>query len=124
MRLVTASRHASITPQRTASGWLYQHHLDQMEHQKPLGSVDWIAIPSCINDDTLGPFVRGCRDDFDFTLFFEHVILSIVPATIFIIAASARFLHLLGKKKVATAYRFQWLKIVSRPARALCPVLF
>ncbi|KAF6830211.1 ABC transporter [Colletotrichum plurivorum] len=83
-----------------------------MEQQKPLGSVDWIATSSCINDDTLGPFVRGCRDDFDFTLLFEHVVLTIVPAAIFVVAASARFLHLLGKKKVATAPKFQWLKLL------------
>ncbi|KAJ0343111.1 hypothetical protein COL26b_005681 [Colletotrichum chrysophilum] len=46
---------------------------------------------SCTNDDTFGPVVHGCRDDFDLTIKFEQVILTIVPAAVFIVAALPRF---------------------------------
>ncbi|KAF9875583.1 ABC multidrug transporter [Colletotrichum karsti] len=66
---------------------------------------------SCVNDDTLGPIVRGCRDDFDFTVRFEQVILSIVPASIFIVLALLRVFVLSGKPRVASGPKLQWLKI-------------
>lgn len=48
---------------------------------------------SCPFDDyerAFGPAVDACRDRFDFTLFFEETILTILPAGVFLIAAVVR----------------------------------
>lgn len=39
---------------------------------------------TCENDDTLGPVVRGCRGDFDFTILFEQTFFVLIPACLFI----------------------------------------
>ncbi|TID01979.1 Multidrug resistance-associated protein 1 [Colletotrichum higginsianum] len=66
---------------------------------------------SCLNDNTLGPVVHGCRDDFDFTVKFQQVVLSIVPSSIFIAAAFLRLAHLFRQQKVVDAVVLQWLKL-------------
>lgn len=49
-------------------------------------------------DNVLGPAVgAGCRDGFDFTLLFEESMLSILPATILLIASPFRIKYLLSK---------------------------
>jgi ATP-binding cassette, subfamily C (CFTR/MRP), member 1 len=49
-------------------------------------------------DNVFGPQVDGaCRNGFDFTLFFEQTLLSIVPSAVTIIASSIFFVHLLRK---------------------------
>lgn len=40
-------------------------------------------------DDAIGPVVVDCRYGFDFTLFFEQLILSALPNALFIIASVA-----------------------------------
>ena len=51
----------------------------------------------CLNDDSFGPFVDGCRDNFDFTKVFEQSILSIAPSACFVLLALGRLVHLWGK---------------------------
>lgn len=48
----------------------------------------------CLNDESLGPAVEGCRGDFDFTIKFEKIFLSMIPASIFIAASLPRIVHL------------------------------
>lgn len=76
---------------------------------------------SCLNDDTLGPVVHGCRDDFDFTVKFQQVVLSIVPSSIFIAAAFLRLAHLFRQQKVVDAVVLQWLKLVSTTETLIVP---
>lgn len=45
-------------------------------------------------DDNFGPAVAACVRTFDFTLFFEQAILSIIPSAIFIIVFPFRFWYL------------------------------
>ncbi|KYK57930.1 ABC transporter [Drechmeria coniospora] len=53
------------------------------------------ARPSqCLNDHRFGPAVVGCRDDFDFTQCFEQSMLSMLPSSIFIVAAIVRAVYL------------------------------
>lgn len=40
-------------------------------------------VGHCLNDETLGPAVIGCRGDFDFTQGFAAVVLSIIPVGVF-----------------------------------------
>ncbi|KAK1962763.1 hypothetical protein LY78DRAFT_660931 [Colletotrichum sublineola] len=68
-------------------------------------------VSSYLNDDTLGPVVRGCRDDFDFTVKFEHVFFSTVPASIFIAAALLRLFHLFRKPRLVDGAILQWIKL-------------
>lgn len=48
----------------------------------------------CLNDEALGPAVEGCRGDFDFTIKFETIFLSMIPAAIFIAVSLPRIVHL------------------------------
>ncbi|TEA21500.1 ABC transporter FUM19 [Colletotrichum sidae] len=95
------------------SGVANHHHGFSLGYpDQAVMSVPMMANLSCINDDTLGPIVHGCRDDFDFTIKFEQVFLSIVPSALFLTHALARSQHLLGRKKIATGPKFMWLKLL------------
>ena len=63
-------------------------------------------------DAGLGPFVRGCRDDFDFTLAFELYFLSGVPSLVFIFVAAAWSLHLSRKKPRVAGNSLRLAKLV------------
>ena len=65
------------------------------------------------NDESFGPAVQGVRDDFDFTLLFEQVVLSIVPASIFLLFALFRVLSLIRKPRIIQGLCFQIAKLVS-----------
>jgi ATP-binding cassette, subfamily C (CFTR/MRP), member 1 len=67
----------------------------------------------CLNDNTIGPIVSGCRDDFDFTVKFEQSILSLVPSACFALLAAARIAWLSRKPRIVAAGSFQVLKLVS-----------
>ncbi len=71
----------------------------------------------CLNDNSIGPDVRGCRDDFDFTLKFERVVLSIVPAAVFIALAFARIAYLLRTPQTVGGVWFKFVKLVCAPDR-------
>lgn len=68
----------------------------------------------CHNDYSFGPIVQGCRDDFDFTVTFERIFLSLVPSALFIFLAIGRvlFLSLRARKRVASIGLFQSFKAV------------
>lgn len=56
-------------------------------------------------DDQFGPAIKGTRSSFDFTLLFENTFLTIVPSTIFLLAALLRVRSLYEvPKKVASSW--------------------
>lgn len=57
--------------------------------------------------------VSGCRGDFDFSLVFEHTILSLAPSSIFLVLSAARLFTLLRrrKQKIATGRTLQLCKL-------------
>ncbi|KAL7925630.1 multidrug resistance-associated protein [Trichoderma austrokoningii] len=62
--------------------------------KSPVGT----SSPNCPNDATFGPPVHGCSHrEFDFTLKFETIFFSILPAAIFIALALARVVWLFRK---------------------------
>ncbi|RGP69666.1 ABC multidrug [Fusarium sporotrichioides] len=71
-----------------------------------------IFSTSCSNDGSIGPGVLGCRDDFDFTIFFELTFFSLVPCCIFIVLALWRIHSLAQKRVIIHAPHFQLLKIL------------
>lgn len=67
---------------------------------------------SCPNDDSIGPSVQGCRNDFDFTLKFERIFLSILPATLFVALSIPRIIILVRRPKIVGGVSFQCIKLV------------
>jgi hypothetical protein len=45
-------------------------------------------------DQRFGPRVVGCRDNFDFTLLFEQIVLSLAPSALLVILSICRVLQL------------------------------
>lgn len=71
------------------------------------------AVISCRNDFTLDPFVEGCRGDFDFTLLFELVVLSVVPSVCFLVLSSFRIWSLRRKPVLIRGSLLSLGKLVS-----------
>ena len=67
----------------------------------------------CLNDNYFGPDVQGCRGDFDFTLQFEQIFLSILPACIFMSAAFVRMVVLIRRPTMVQGFIFCLIKSVS-----------
>ncbi|OLN82360.1 Canalicular multispecific organic anion transporter 1-like protein 2 [Colletotrichum chlorophyti] len=65
----------------------------------------------CLNDDSLGPGVRGCRGDFDFTLRFERIFLAILPAAVFAALSLPRIAYLARKPRIVDAKTVQTIKL-------------
>ncbi|KAJ4859436.1 ABC transporter domain-containing protein [Trichoderma breve] len=53
-----------------------------------------MSVSACANDDAFGPAVEGCRGNFDFTVAFEKIILSILPSACLVILAALRLVSL------------------------------
>jgi ATP-binding cassette subfamily C (CFTR/MRP) protein 1 len=71
-----------------------------------------MEFSGCLTDGDFGPGVQGCREDFDFTLKFEKIFLSILPAAIFISLSIARTALLARWPKVVGGTWFQVVKVV------------
>lgn len=77
---------------------------------------------SCPNDATFGPAVHGCNHrDFDFTLKFEAIFFSILPAALFIILALARVIWLFEKSVIVKGRVFQFSKAVGTLVHICAP---
>ncbi|KAI5460736.1 multidrug resistance-associated protein [Mariannaea sp. PMI_226] len=70
-----------------------------------------MSFSSCSSDATFGPVVKGCRDDFDFTLTFERIFLSLVPSSLFVVASVVRGLWLVRKPTVVKSHTLQVVKV-------------
>lgn len=66
----------------------------------------------CPGDSAFGPSVEGCRGNFDFTLKFERIFLSLVPASAFIALALARIAFLIRRSTVVDNLTLMSLKLV------------
>ncbi|KAL7934413.1 P-loop containing nucleoside triphosphate hydrolase protein [Trichoderma chlorosporum] len=76
---------------------------------------------SCQDDASFGPAVHGCpRREFDFTLKFESIFFSILPAGAFIILAAIRLIWLRRKPVITDGRAFQFAKLA---VIALCVAL-
>lgn len=70
---------------------------------------------SCANavDASFGPWAgSSCRGGFDFTLFFEQAILTIVPVSLFLLASPIRLYGLAKHKPVTCNNPVRILKLV------------
>jgi hypothetical protein len=68
------------------------------------------------NDNAFGPMASvNCWRGLDFTLFFEHVVLSILPSIALLACLPLRIHHLLRQGRKARPIRRHDLKPVSTP---------
>lgn len=81
-----------------------------------LPSMFEMEFSGCLNDADIGPAVQGCRDDFDFTLRFEKIFLSTLPAAIFIALSIPRVVYLVRWPKIAGGLLWQ----VAKQVRCSC----
>ncbi|EWY89729.1 hypothetical protein FOYG_10530 [Fusarium oxysporum NRRL 32931] len=70
-----------------------------------------MAVSGCINDNSFGPVVEGCRGGFDFTFRFQNIILGIVPAAIFIPIALTRLATLAFRSRIVGGKVLQFTKL-------------
>lgn len=67
-------------------------------------------------DDTFGPVIlASCRGGVDFTLLFEHTILSILPACIFLLWSALRIIQLRQSSSKTLSSSISLAKTVSDP---------
>lgn len=71
-----------------------------------------MEFSGCLNDESIGPAVEGCRDNFDFTIKFEKVFLELIPTVIFIAICLPRAAHLLRKPVIVGGALLRGAKLV------------
>lgn len=79
-----------------------------------------MSFAGCAGDTSFGPTVRGCRDDFDFTLKFEKLFLSIIPTSVFLATALPRLIYLSRRPVIVKGPVLRLVKSV----RLSCAILF
>jgi ATP-binding cassette subfamily C (CFTR/MRP) protein 1 len=72
-----------------------------------------MEFAECLDDGSLGPAVDGCRGNFDFTLKFEKIFFSLIPASIFIVFALLRIVLLIRQPQIVGGYLLRGAKLVS-----------
>ncbi|PVH82064.1 P-loop containing nucleoside triphosphate hydrolase protein [Cadophora sp. DSE1049] len=56
-----------------------------------------MEFSGCLNDESIGPAVEGCRGNFDFTIKFERICFMLIPTTVFIAICIPRILYLIHR---------------------------
>ncbi|KAH6972083.1 ABC transporter [Ilyonectria sp. MPI-CAGE-AT-0026] len=72
-----------------------------------------MAVSTCVNDNSFGPSVQGCRGDFDFTLRFQRIFFAIIPAAVFIALTLPRIAWLAVKPRIVSGTLQQFTKLIS-----------
>lgn len=82
-----------------------------MVYSRVLFNRNTFAMADC--DAKFGPKVDTACRSFDFTLYFEDVVFTVVPSAIFIILAFFSILRLLTQKNTVKTTALLWLKLVN-----------
>ncbi|KAI1382741.1 P-loop containing nucleoside triphosphate hydrolase protein [Hypoxylon trugodes] len=67
----------------------------------------------CLNDNAFGPAVQGCRGDFDFTIIFEKIFFTIIPAAVFIAICLPQIVYLSRKPEITGGALLRSIKCVA-----------
>ncbi|KAI0011479.1 ATPase-like protein [Xylariaceae sp. FL0662B] len=78
---------------------------------------------TCIDDNNFGPGVRGCRDDFDFTINFESIILTLLPNCLFIAVSVLRIACLLHRQHIVHSVLLRNTKLAATSIFAILQVV-
>ncbi|KAF2757243.1 canalicular multispecific organic anion transporter 1 [Pseudovirgaria hyperparasitica] len=74
--------------------------------------MDNSSTERCLEiDNTFGPYAGSCRGGFDFTLYFEDTILTILPVVVLLILAPARLLYLRTTRPKVVRSRWRFVKL-------------
>lgn len=89
----------------------------------PLPSTEYIEytvmeFSGCVNDESIGPAVEGCRGDFDFTIKFERICFLLIPTAIFITICLPRIFYLSRQPIIVYGGRILQIAKVVRPSRS------
>ncbi|PVH82350.1 ATPase-like protein [Cadophora sp. DSE1049] len=71
-----------------------------------------LDFSECRDDQSFGPDVRGCRDDFDFTVRFENIFFALVPSSVFVACSLIRIVSLLRNPRVLQSRVFASCKLL------------
>jgi ATP-binding cassette, subfamily C (CFTR/MRP), member 1 len=66
----------------------------------------------CLDDESFGPTVQGCRGDFDFTIKFEKIFMSLIPTAVFIAVCLPRLVYLVRTPAVVGGALLRNAKLV------------
>lgn len=100
--------------QLPAGDWTLRQSLQHPIHSASSGRLATeTANLICHDDTTLGPFVSGCRGNFDFTLLFEETVFSILPSACFLILSAYRLWSLRRRPVVDGSAILKYSKLVS-----------
>lgn len=66
----------------------------------------------CLNDESFGPTVQGCRGDFDFTIMFEKIFFALIPTAVFIAVCLPRAVYLTRRPTIVGGAIFRNIKSV------------
>jgi hypothetical protein len=88
--------------------------------------VEWSTMDTQLRcplnlDNAFGPLIKGCR--FDFTLYFEQLVLSSAPTLIFLLAFPLRTYLLVKKKRQTKSAPRGLVQIVKPPLKYSFPRL-
>ncbi|KAK4202032.1 putative multidrug resistance-associated protein [Triangularia verruculosa] len=72
-----------------------------------------MEFTGCIDDESFGPSVRGCRGDFDFTLKFEKIFFAIIPSIIFIALSLPSIIQLYRKPYIVEGAILRYSKLLA-----------
>ena len=81
-------------------------------HQGQLQASFAMAFSGCLHDEDFGPAVHGCRENFDFTIKFERIFLSLISASMFLAIAQIRIIFLTQRPRMVNGNWFWILKVV------------
>jgi hypothetical protein len=81
-----------------------------------------MLFSGCPNDNSFGPTIYGCRDDFDFTITFERIFFSLVPSSLFTATALGRVVFLAWRPRIVQGPILHWAKLVWIATRHPQPV--
>ncbi|KAG4443174.1 hypothetical protein IFR05_001316 [Cadophora sp. M221] len=65
-----------------------------------------MEFSGCVNDESIGPAVEGCRGDFDFTIKFERICFMLIPTAVFIAICLPRIVYLTRRPVIVYGGRF------------------
>lgn len=66
----------------------------------------------CLNDESIGPAVQGCRGDFDFTIKFEKIFFDLLPTAIFLATCLPRIVYLARRPAIVGGVFLRYAKLV------------
>lgn len=79
-----------------------------------------MEFSACAADDSFGPSIQGCRQNFDFTLKFETIFFSCLPSAVLVALSIPRAVVLARRPTIVNGAAFQYIKFVCKSGSHFC----